>query len=424
MNLRLAYLCGVYPTATNTFIQREVSGLRDMGIHVETFSVRRPERIEQGGVEQESERRRTTYILPCSPWRLVRAHGRMLIGSPGSYLRGLWLAFTIRSPGLHALLYQLFYFLEAGVLAAQMRRRNLTHLHNHTPDASGYVAMLAAQIGQFTYSLTIHGFGILSEPNRWRLSDKLERSLFSICVSWNARSQAMLWSQPEHWDRFHVVHCGVNPDHYVPAANHGASHRLLYVGRLHYVKGLPLLLESIAILRERYPHIHLDIVGAGPEKARLEATLSRYGIEEHVTLHGYWSQAQLRERLSRYGIFVMASFAEGIPLVLMEAMAAGVPVIAPRVGGIPELIEDHVSGLLFHPGKVDDLVEKIELLMEDEQLWSQLHTRSRYTIEQEFHEGRELRRLVQILDARLFGRPVSIRPEACEADSPVNALAV
>jgi colanic acid/amylovoran biosynthesis glycosyltransferase len=414
LNLRIAYLCGEYPTATNTFIQREIAGLRESGIHVDAIAVRQPKQSERGGVEQHSEREQTTYVLPASPWRLISAHGSLFCSSPARYLRAMWLAVTVRSPGLRALVYQLFYFIEAGVVAAHMKRMNLSHLHNHTPDASGYVAMIVSQLGGFSYSLTIHGFGILSEPNRWRLKEKLERSLYSICVSWHARSQAMLWTDPKHWEKLHVVHCGVDPKQFERLAQSASPHRLLFVGRLHRVKGLPLLLEAVATLRVRYPSIFLDVVGDGPERRSLEELVRELGIGEDVAFHGYCSQAGVSRFMSQAGVFVMTSFAEGVPVVLMEAMASGVPVIAPRIAGIPELVEDKVCGLLFHPGNSDDLTLKLEALFEDEQLRRQLGARGSQFVKSDFASTQELDRLVRIMEARLSGHPAPIRPSPVE----------
>lgn len=410
LNPRIAYLCGEYPTATNTFIQREVAGLRRAGIHVETLAIRAPKPSERGGDEQQAERERTRYILPCSPWRLFLSHIRLAAAAPINYLRACWLAVAVRSPGLRAIVYQFFYFLEAGIVAAQMKKRGLVHLHNHTPDSSGYVTMIAAQMGQFTYSLTIHGFGILSEPSRWRLADKLERSLFSVCVSWNARSQAMLWTDPKHWSRFHVVHCGVDPGEFSRPVNRSHANRLLFIGRLHYVKGLPLLLQAVRDLRARYAGIHLDVAGDGPEREVLESLVREYDLAGHVKFHGYRSQVQLRDLLSRADVLIMTSLAEGVPVVLMEAMAAGVPVVAPRVGGIPELVEDRASGILFHPGHLEDLVCKVDELLSSEELRQELTARALETVAQDYQLELEVQRLAHIMQARLRGEGVPTRP--------------
>lgn len=415
---RIAYLCGEYPRATDTFIQREVAALREAGMHVDTMAVRRPSANERGTAEQEEERQRTHYLLPCSPLRLIADHAALLVRSPGRYLRGVWLALTVRSPGLVSLVYQLFYFAEAGLVAGHMRRNGLTHVHNHAPDRSGYVTMIAAELGGFTYSLVLHGFGILSEPNRWRLGDKLERSLFAICVSWYARSQAMLWTDRRHWSRYHVVHCGIDPATIEPRQHSGRGKRLLFVGRFDHVKGLPLLLDVVGELATSRREIHLDLAGDGPQRADLEAIVSEKRLEKHVTFHGYLSQAALREQYQSADVCVMTSFAEGIPVVLMEAMAAGVPVVAPRVAGIAELVEDGRSGLLYPAGCGELLTNAIERLLDDADERNALGAAGRRMIEREFRLSDEVQRLVQIMQKRMAGEDVAARPDIDEASIP------
>ena len=411
MTLKVAYLCGEYPRATDTFIQREVAALREAGIEVETVSVRRPASSEQGTQEQEAERRHTLYLLPCGPIRLLLDHLSLLASSPVRYLRSIMTALTIRAPGIRSLIFQLFYFAEAGMLAAHMRRKGLTHIHNHAPDASGYVTMLAAEMSGGTFSVTLHGFGILSEPRRWRLKEKLERSAFAICVSWHARSQAMLWTDPKHWARFHVVHCGIERRTEEARTHTGTGERLLFVGRLDPVKGLPVLFAALSDLRRRGRAVHLDIVGDGPERGSLEAAVKAGALDDAVTFHGYRSQAELQEYLRRAEVMVMTSFSEGIPVVLMEAMSRGLPVIAPRITGIPELVEDGVSGRLTTPAQSGELADAIAELLDDPVRRTQFARAAAETVRREFDLQVEARRLVEILNGCLRGEAVDIRPQ-------------
>lgn len=399
--IRLAYICGEYPRATDTFIQREVASLRKAGLRIETISVRRPQPQEQGTEEQLKERQRTFYLLPCSPWRLLSVHLKLFFNSPGRYFRGLWLALTVRSPGLRSLLYQVFYFAESGLVASRMKQLGVTHVHNHAPDSSGYVAMLAAAIGDLTYSMTLHGFGILSEPSKWRLKEKIERSLFTICVSHHALSQAMLWSNRESWNRLHVVHCGIEPEKTKLRQHSGSGRNILFVGRLDHVKGLPLLFEAFSVLIPDDPALHLHIVGDGPQRQDLQSMAIKKQLMNHITFHGYKSQTELRELFQKADVFVMSSFAEGIPVVLMEAMAFGTPVVAPRITGIPELIDDGVNGLLTIPGNIESLVSCIETLLKDASLRNRFATNGRSKVDMDFNLLTETNRLATIMHDRI-----------------------
>jgi len=398
MDGKLVYLCGEYPRATDTFIQREIAGLRNLGFNIETISIRKPELSEQGTEEQDKERRATYYLLPCSPFRLLYDHFSLLFSSPGRYFRGLWRAVSVRSSGMRALLYQLFYFAEAGLVAARMRRKDLRHIHNHAPDACGYVAMLAGLLGKRTYSMTLHGFGIFSQPQRWRLEEKIKHSLFTICVSYHGLSQAMLWSDKVFWDKIHVVHCGVDPKEKIIRKHSGQAKIILFVGRLDHVKGVPVLIEAFAILTERFQDLHLNIVGDGPSRIELETLVKQKELNRYVTFHGYKSQKELYTYYSESDMLVLTSFAEGIPLVLMEAMAYGVTVVAPWIAGIPELVEDDVNGMLTIPAHINSLVDKMNLLIKDAKRRNKYAEAACKKIEKEFNLNIEINKISKIMN--------------------------
>jgi glycosyltransferase involved in cell wall biosynthesis len=304
----------------------------------------------------------------------------------------------------------MFYFAEAGLVADIMRRERLVHLHNHAPDSSGFVAMIAAEMGDFTFSMTLHGHGILSEPSRWRLREKLDRALFTICVSWHARSQAMLWSRRQIWHKFHVVHCGLDlMEPRLPRERQPGS-RLAFVGRLDHVKGLPILLDAVNALAASHPDVHLDIVGDGPERSDLQSIAVERGIGERVSFHGYLSQPDINHLLAQADVFVMTSLAEGIPVVLMEAMAAGVPVVAPRITGIPELVEDGRSGLLYTPANKVELVAAIAKLLDDSSLARRLSDDALNFVRRDFNLETETRRLVTIVRQSLSKGLPATRP--------------
>lgn len=351
----LAYLTGEYPRATDTFIQREVAALRALGYDVLTCSVRRtgPEHIV--GPEQAQEQASTFHILEAakSPLRLGGALLKALL-KPQRFFAAAALAVRTTPPGLRGGLYQVFYFLEAVVLAEEMSRRDVTHLHNHIAKASCTVAMLASRLSGIPYSFTLHGPDIFFEPMHWRLDEKIARAAFVACISDFCRSQAMIFSAPEDWPKLKIVHCGVQPDLYADAPPPEGK-RLLFVGRLAAVKGVAVLLDALAALRNAHPNVTLTLIGDGPERAALEAHATRLDLMSHVTFAGYKSQAEVAAALAGHDVFVLPSFAEGVPVVLMEAMAAGRPVVTTRIAGVPELVQDGLSGRLVAPGNTRDL---------------------------------------------------------------------
>ncbi|HZG38247.1 MAG TPA: glycosyltransferase [Nodosilinea sp.] len=413
--MRIAYFTGTYPRATDTFIQREVMGLRHLGLEVVTVSVRRPGDENIVGPEQASERAQTRYLLPFNLVLLVAAHLKLLFGHPGRYLAGLKLAWQTSQPGLKGFLYQVIYFLEAGLLADLMATQNITHLHNHIASSSCTVAMLAAELGGFTFSFTMHGPHIFFEPYRWRVDEKIKRAKFVVCISHFCRSQGMIFSRPEQWDKLRIVHCGVDPSLFETVTHDGLGKRLLYVGRLAAEKGLPVLLESLVDLVASEPELILTVVGDGADRALLEQQVSDLGLQSHVRFLGYQSQSAVRDHLKNTDVFVLPSFAEGIPVVLMEAMAAGVAVVATQVAGVSELVLSGVNGYVVSPGDRSALTECLHFLIKDADTRNRLGGLAREKVEQDFNAPIEVKKLYQ-----LFTEQTDAGAEAAvEADASV-----
>ncbi|HEY9639538.1 MAG TPA: glycosyltransferase [Coleofasciculaceae cyanobacterium] len=414
--MRVAYLTGEYPRATDTFIQREVFALREQGLDVHTFSIRKTGDEHIVGPEKAAERDRTSYILPIQPIGLLLAHLKLLSNAPARYFKALQLAWSTRQVGLKGTLYQLFYFLEAGILARQIQQRQIQHLHNHFADSSCSVAMLAAALGGFTFSFTMHGPSIFFEPYRWQIGEKIKQALFVCCISHFCRSQGMIFAPSSKWDRMHIVHCGVDPTLFKQVEHQGIGNRLLYVGRLAVVKGLPILLESLVALKRSHPDVVLTVVGDGPDRAQLEAQTAQLGLIGNVKFVGYQSQTQVREHMQQTDVFVMSSFAEGVPVVLMEAMAAGVPVVATQIAGISELVEDGISGFLVPPGDTVVLADRIEKLLASSELRARLGAAGRTKVETEFNIHHEVARLHRVMTTALQGKVEATRPSVSEED--------
>jgi glycosyltransferase involved in cell wall biosynthesis len=419
--LRIAYMTGEYPRATDTFIQREVAALRTRGVHVQTFSVRKPHNKENVGPETQAERDRTYYVFPPKVGKILGAHLKLLFSSPVRYLKAFKSALTVRSPGLKPFVWQLAYFVEAGVVAAEVRRQKLSHLHNHFSNSSCSVAMLAAEMGGFTFSFTMHGPAEFFEPKYWRIDEKIRRALFVACISHFCRSQAMIFGPQNKWDRMHIVHCGVDPALFTAATHGGQGNRLLFVGRLAGVKGLPMLIDAVARVKKQHPGVHLTLAGDGPDRAKLTEQAKALGIESSVTFLGYQSQSQVRDLLKQTDVFVMGSFAEGVPVVLMEALAAGVPVVATQIAGIPELVEPGVNGLLVPPGDAESLADAIGKLVGDADLRQKFGDAGRAKVASEFNIHHEAARLGAILTGALEGKVLPLRP-ALESGSSESAF--
>ena len=184
----------------------------------------------------------------------------------------------------------------------------------------------------------------------------------------------------------------------------------MFVGRLSGVKGVLVLLNAMAKLRRKFTDVVLTLVGDGPDRGRVERMVEALELKEHVELLGYRSTEEVRELLGHADVFVLPSFAEGVPVVLMEAMASGVPVVASRIAGIPELVEDNVSGVLVAPANSDALAKAIERLLEDPALRKRLAERGRAVVEREFDIRKEVTKLARLFEQTLRGGRIGGAP--------------
>ncbi len=363
--LRVAYLCGMYPAVSLTFILREIESLRMQGVDVLTCSVRRTTTEQHPGEIEQAHAASTFNILPTvkNPVRALSALA-WAITRPRRFMSMLRLALETTAPGFRAHAFQAAYALEAVVLARHLDREGVGHIHNHFISASATVAMLAARLANIPISLTLHGPTDYIEPLRWNIETKIAEAAFVACISHYCRAQAMLFSDPAHWSKLKIVHCGVDPELYdrPGPARPAEPVELLFVGRLARVKGLMVLLDALQLIASGKA-LRLTIVGDGPERALLEEAARPLG--ERVRFTGYMSQQDVAEQLTRTDIFVLPSFAEGVPVVLMEAMAARVPVIATQVAGVSELVQDGEHGFLVPPGDVKTLADRIAELSGD-----------------------------------------------------------
>lgn len=396
---RIAYLTGEYPAVSHTFILREVLALRALGLDVLTCSVRRTGSEHHRGLEEKEAANTTFYVLDAvkHPATLLAALGWGL-GRPGRLGRTIRLALATRPVGIKAAIWQMFYLVEAMVLARHLVNSGATQLHNHFAMASSSVAMLASELTGIPYSFTLHGPADFLNTGRWRLDEKIARARFVACISHFSRSQGMLFSDPRHWSKLHIVHCGVVPERYGRDPSRPAGRNVLFVGRLAAAKGVPILLEAFARLHARFPDARLTLIGDGPHRISLEARATELGLADVITFTGYLNQDEVAAHLAQSDLFALPSFAEGVPVVLMEAMATGLPVLATRIAGIPELVEDDVSGRIVAPGDADAFADAMSSLLDDPAQAHAMGKAGRLMIANDFDVGTESEKL-----AALFG---------------------
>jgi colanic acid/amylovoran biosynthesis glycosyltransferase len=402
--MRIAYLASRYPAVSHTFIQREIAGLRELGVTIDTFAIRRAQPDEVLSRADEAEARGTYALLPVRVTHLLRAHLRALVRHPRGYRATLREALRLAPRGARGALWQAFYFGEAVLLWDRLRRRRIPHVHAHFANVASDVALLATYLGREagdgprSWSLTMHGSTEFYDVPGYRLAEKARTAAFVACVSDFTRSQMMLFLEEEHWPKLALVRCGVDPERFAPGVVAGGeapggsggagSVRVLAVGRLVGGKGFALLVDAVHALVARGRDVALTVVGDGPSREHLHAQAARLGLGDRVEWVGALGQDEIREAYARADVFCLPSFAEGVPVVLMEAMAMEVPVVATRIAGIPELIEEGESGLLVTPARADELADAIGRLVDDPALRARLGAAGRRAVLEGYDLGR------------------------------------
>lgn len=394
--MRIAYLVSQYPAASHTFIRREIAALRAKGVSIDTFSIREPSESERVSPADRAEYESTFYVLPFDLGRVLTAHTGALGQHPVRYLKTLGLALQHRVPGVKALAMSLAHFGEAILLARELERRKISHVHNHFANSGANVGYLATRFLGLPWSLTLHGISETDYPAGVLLPAKLQAANFAACVSHFGRAQAMRTVDPSHWSKFMIVRCALDLSALPQRSSvTRARPRLVCVGRLSPEKGHIGLLEAFAAARARGADAELVLVGDGPDREAIERKIDALGMGGHVVMRGRLSEPDTLASIAESDALVLASFMEGLPVVLMEAMALGLPVIAPRVAGVPELVEDGVHGLLFAPSAWNELADCVYKLASDAGLRAKLASANRAKVEAEFEIGQAVSPLEQ-----------------------------
>ena len=394
--MNITYLVSKYPAVSHTFIQREVARLRGLGWRIQTVSVNEPDAPPAGAMADYATEAQNTHVIKRQVLRqALSALGWAVLRHPLRLLKATRFMLghqpTLKSP---------VYLIEALILARRMAQDGQTRLHVHFGNAAASVGLLASVFSGCRFTLTVHGPDEFEQAHAQQLGLKIRHAEQVVCISRYARQQAMRYSTPEDWPKLVVCPLGVDAEEFGGEPPIHPPHqplRLLCVGRLCAAKGQHLLLLAMDELRARGLECRLDLVGDGPDRQSLEATSRTLQLQTRVTFHGAVGIAQVRQFMRQADLFVLPSFAEGVPVVLMEAMATGVPCISTTITGIPELITHNEEGILVPPGDAHALAEQIQRLALDPELRCRLAQRGREKVQHSYNLGRNVARLSDLL---------------------------
>lgn len=366
--LKIAYFVNEYPKVSHSFIRREILAVERQGFEVQRIALR-GWNTPLADAEDEAERERTHYVLRAGVWALLLPTLRALLGHPARFLSAFTMAVRMARDSDRSVTYHLVYLAEATRVLIWLKAFGAQHVHAHFGTNSTEVVMLAHLLGGPPFSFTVHGPDEFLRP--MHLDEKLRRSSFAVAISDFGRSQLFMRTRFEDWAKVKVVHCGLDRHFYdavaVPVPE---APRLVCVGRLCVAKGQLLLVEAAASLAADGVEFELILAGDGPMRTELEALIARYQLGHRVQITGWISGIAVRQLILESRALVLPSFAEGLPVVIMEAMALRRPVLTTYVAGIPELVRAGKDGWLVAAGSVHELARAMQkcLAMEPNEL--------------------------------------------------------
>ena len=362
--MQISYLINQYPKVSHSFIRREILALERQGFKVQRIALRGwLEPIVDA--EDLSEQKKTQYVLEQGLVGLflaiISSFFNLLFPSPGYFFSALKLALKMSFKSEKSLPYHLIYLAEACKLCQWLKLHQSQHLHAHFGTNSAEIAMLASKLSGVAYSFTVHGPEEFDKPQSLGINTTISQSKFVVAISSFGRSQLYRWADFADWHKIKIVHCGLEANFYdVPAQPIGNAPRLVCVGRLCEQKGQMLLVEAAKQLRDKGVDFELILAGDGEMRLEIEALIKRYSLHNQIKITGWIASQQVREHILASQALVLASFAEGLPVVIMEAMSLRRPVISTYIAGIPELVINGENGWLCVAGDVDDLANVMQ----------------------------------------------------------------
>ncbi len=406
--LRVAYIMSRFPKLTETFILREIVAMERVGVRIDLYPLLRERQplVQPAAAPYVRGARYLPFlsadILRSQAWYL-RDRGRRR-----RYVRALLdvIAGTWRSPNF--LVGGLGIFPKVAHAARAMAADRVDHVHCHFANHPALAGFIVHRLVDIPYSFTAHGSDL--HVDRTMLASKVGEAAFAVTISEDNRRVISETCGPALAERVAVIHCGVEPAVYAPGPEHrdegqGAGLRIIAIGTLHEVKGQSHLIEACRLLRERGVVASCVIVGDGPDGPALSRQVADGGLEGSVTLIGQLTESAVIDALHAADVLVAPSVPtrrgkrEGIPVVLMEGMAAGLPVVASRLSGIPELVEDGVSGILVPPADPASLATALADLAADPDRRRRMGAAGRATVVRDFDVNTNAGRLIELIQA-------------------------
>lgn len=360
--MKILYLINQYPKVSHTFIRREIMSHEENGIEVLRVAMRSDDPNDMSKVDF-TEYEKTHYVLKQPKFELLKHVFSAIRENPKSFLKALKVLFKMHSASKQSLLIHLIYLVESCNVAKVCKESDVDHIHAHFGTNPAEVAMYTSIISGVPYSFTVHGPEEFDKPLTLNLNQKIKHASRVVSITNYCKSQLFRWADYKDWQKVGIVHCGLEANFFneqiISSKRVGDEYRFLCIGRLCEQKGQLLLLEAFSRFINAGFKAHLTLAGDGEMRAEIESFIEQNNLQSNVTITGWVDSCEIKKLLSKSDAMLLPSFAEGLPVAIMEAMATGVPVISTAIAGIPELVVDKVTGFLVFPGSVNSLEDAL-----------------------------------------------------------------
>jgi len=402
---KIAYLINQYPKVSHSFIRREILALEQQGWRIFRLSIRGWD-AELVDPEDLAELGQTTFVLKNGVLLLIMAILGRIVHSPRRFFRALVLAVRMMRWSDRPFIWHLIYLAEACWIVPQVTRRGITHMHAHFGTNPAEVAMLVSELANISYSFTVHGPEEFDKARSIHLAEKIRRASFVVAICSFGRSQIFRIIDQKYWDKVKVIHCGIDGTFAnLKAVVPSETNRLVCVGRLCEQKGQLLLVKAINALVKEGREFELVLVGDGEQRGAVEQLIAENKLDNFVKVTGWASASRVKDEILNARALVLPSFAEGLPIVLIEAMVLGRPVLSTYVAGIPELVIDGKGGWLFPAGSEEDLLNAIRACLDTpKEVLKMMGEFGRARAMQRHNLARQADKLTSLFESALHGR--------------------
>ena len=406
--MQLAYLMNSYPMTSTLFIRREIEALERRGVMVTRYAVRQweGELVDPDDIEECS---RTHYLLAGNTLKLITAFLRELVVNPGGLVKALGPWFSLLKNARGGLVRHSAYLLQAIYFRQRAAADKIDHVHVHFLTNSTAVAMLARIMGGPAYSVMVHGPDELGDAPLLSFPEKINHASFIAAISSFCKSQLIRFSSIENTGKIHIVHCGLKIGEFDLAQPVDASNQtFVCVGRLCPQKGQAQIPAAVAVLRSEFPDLRVIFIGDGESRGDIEAAMTRHNVSDMIEIAGWKANDRVREIIAANRALLLPSYAEGLPVVIMEALALGRPVISTFVAGIPELV-DEGCGWIIPAGSHEALVDAMRaaLIATPEEI-SARGREGRVRIERGFDIDQEAAKLYALIEKSALQQTKSV----------------